>query len=85
LVTEGSVAPLLDDRLLDLPGISPASAANLLGDVNAVFAGLEERNQLGHVLALPLRLKRTTLLGHILDDSFLLFLALLCTGLDWTS
>jgi len=84
LWSKGSVAPLLDDGLLDLPGVGPAPAANLFGDVDAVLAGLQQRHQLGHVLALPLGLKRTTLLRHILDDSFLLLLTLLCAWFYWT-
>jgi len=81
---KGSVAPLLNDWLLDLPGVGPAPAANLFWDVDAVLAGLQQRHQLRHVLALPLGLKRTTLLRHILDDSFLLLLTLLCAWLYWT-
>merc|ERR1712136_440419 len=48
------VAPLLDNRLLDLPWVGAGPGADLLGDVNALLSRLEERHQFGDVLALLL-------------------------------
>ena len=45
------VAPLLDDGLLDLPGVGTGSGADLLGDIHALLLGLEQGNKLGDVLA----------------------------------
>ena len=38
----GHVAPRLDDGPLDLPGVLLGAGADLLGDVNALLAWLEE-------------------------------------------
>jgi len=62
------VAPFLNNGLLDLPGVSSGPGADLLGDINALLGGGELRNQLGHVLAGTLGLKRTLFLGGILDN-----------------
>merc|ERR1719239_1846506 len=51
------VAPLLDDGLLDLPGVGPGPGADLLGHVHALLGGLQLGNELGHMLASPLGLK----------------------------
>ena len=51
------VAPLLDNRLLDLPWVGAGPGADLLGDVNALLSRLEERHQFGDVLAFLLGLK----------------------------
>ena len=61
----GDVAPLLDDGLLDLPGVGAGPGADLLGDVNALLLGLEERNQLGDVLARSLGLQVAVFLRHL--------------------
>ena len=61
----GDVAPLLDDGLLNLPGVLPGPGADLLGDVNALLGGLQVGDQLGHVLALALGLKVTGLLRNL--------------------
>ena len=64
----GDVAPLLDDRLLDLPGVGPGPGADLLGDVNALLGGLKLGHQFCDVLAGPLGLQGALLLGGVLDD-----------------
>ena len=61
----GHVAPLLDHGLLDPPGVPPGPAADLLGDVDALLAGLEEGDELGDVLARPLGLEVAGLLGNL--------------------
>ena len=63
------VAPFLDHGLLHLPRVGPGPGAHLLGHVHTLLGGLELGHQLGHVLAGPLRLKGTLLLGGILDNS----------------
>ena len=73
----GDVAPLLDDGLLDLPGAGPGPGANLLGHIHALLGGLQLGNQLGHMLASPLGLKTTLLLGGVLDHGLHLVVALL--------
>merc|ERR1719397_845380 len=81
----GNVAPLLDDGLLDLPGVSPGPGADLLGHVHALLGGLQLGNQLGHVLASPLGLKATLLLGGVLDHGLHLVEALLSSLLEATA
>jgi len=76
----GHVAPLLHDRLLDLPGVLPGPGAHLLGDVDTLLSGLEEGDKLGDVLALTLGLEVTGLLGNLLDNGLLLIKALLLTA-----
>ena len=60
-----NIAPLLDHRLLDLPWVGAGSGADLLGDVNTLLSGLEQRHQLGDVLALLLWLQVAGLLGNL--------------------
>lgn len=81
----GDVAPLLDNRLLDLSGVLSGPGANLLGNVNALLSGLQAGNELGHVLARTLRLQVTGLFGNLLNNSLLLVEALLGSGLEDTS
>ena len=59
------VAPLLDNRLLDLPGVGAGPGADLLGDVHTLLSRLEEGHKLGDVLALLLGLKGASLLWHL--------------------
>merc|ERR1719249_158966 len=65
----GNVAPLLDDRLLDLPGVGPGPGADLLGHVHALLGGL----------------KATLLLGGVLDHGLHLVKALLSSLLEATA
>merc|ERR1719495_2278238 len=81
----GDVAPLLDDGLLDLPGVGPGPGADLLGHVDALLGGLQLGHQLGHVLASPLGLEGALLLGGVLDDSLHLVEALLGSLLEATA
>merc|ERR1719397_632021 len=81
----GNVAPLLDDGLLDLPGVGPGPGADLLGHVHALLGGLQLGNQLGHMLASPLGLKATLLLGGVLDHGLHLVKALLSSFLEATA
>merc|ERR1719249_364757 len=85
----GNVAPLLDNGLLDLPGVGPGPGADLLGHINALLGGLQLGNQLGHMLASPLGLKATLLLGGVLDHGLDLVKALLslvtCLQVLWGS
>jgi len=76
----GDVAPLLDDGLLDLPGVGAGPGADLLGDVDALLLGLEEGNKLGDVLARSLGLQVAVFLGDLLNNSLLLVEALLGSG-----
>ena len=59
------ITPLLDNRLLDLPGVGAGPGADLLGDVHALLSRLEEGHKLGDVLALLLGLKGASLLWHL--------------------
>ena len=63
----GDVTPLLDDGLLDLPGVGTGPGADLLGDVNAHLLGLEEGHQLGDVLARSLGLQVAVFLRNLFD------------------
>lgn len=60
-----NVAPLLDNRLLDLSGIGARARAHLLGDINTLFCRLEKGHQLGHMFALLLWLQITCLLRDL--------------------
>jgi len=71
------VAPFLDDGLLDLPGVGSGPGADLLGHIDTLLGGGELGDQLGDVLASPLWLQRTLLLGGVLDHSLDLVVALL--------
>ena len=59
------ITPLLDNRLLDLPGVGAGPGADLLGDVHTLLSRLEEGHKLGDVLALLLGLKGASLLWHL--------------------
>jgi len=69
------IAPLLHNRLLDLPGVLPGPGAHLLGDVNTLLCRLEEGHKLGDVPALALGLKVACLLRNLLDNSYRLVIA----------
>jgi hypothetical protein len=75
-----NVTPLLDDGLLDLPGVGAGTRADLLGDVDTLLLGLEEGHQLGDVLARSLGLQVAVFLWHLLNNGFLLVEALLGSG-----
>ena len=64
----GHVAPPLDYRLGDLPGVGEGTGAHLLGDVGARFSRLELGHQFCDMLALLARFKRTLLLGLLRCD-----------------
>merc|ERR1711860_453616 len=68
----GHVAPLLDDGLLDRSGVGSGPGADLLGHIDTLLGGGELGHQLGHVLAGPLGLEGTGLLGGVLDNGLLL-------------
>ncbi len=78
----GRVAPLLDDRPLDLPGVPPCPGADLFGDVHAVVLGLQDGHQLCDELADLLRVEVAGLLGHVLGDGARLLSALARALLD---
>jgi len=80
-----NVAPLLDNGLLDLPGVGPRPGADLLGDINALLSGLQLGNQLGHMLAGSLGLQGTLLLGGVLHNGLDLVIALLSALLEATA
>ena len=61
----GDVTPLLDHRLLDLPGVGAGPGAVLLGDVHTLLHGLKQRHQFGDMLALLLGLQIASLLWHL--------------------
>jgi len=84
-LSSGDIAPLLDNRLLDLPGVGAGPGADLLGDVNALLSGLEQGHQLGDVLALLLGLQVAGLLWDLGDHSLGLGEALLWAGLQLTT
>ena len=63
------VAPLLHNRLLDLPGVLPGPGAHLLGDVNTLLCRLEEGHKLGDVPALALGLKVACLLRNLVENN----------------
>merc|ERR1719283_636339 len=79
------IAPLLDDRLLDLPWVGPGPGADLLGNIDALLGGLQLGHKLGDMLAGPLGLKSTLLLGGVLHDSLDLVIALLPSFLESTT
>merc|ERR1719249_55837 len=81
----GNVAPLLDYGLLDLPWVGPGPGADFLGHIHALLGGLQLGNQLGHMLASPLGLKATLLLGGVLDHGLHLVKALLSSLLEATA
>jgi hypothetical protein len=59
------VAPLLDDRLLDLSRVGLGPVADLLGHVDALLYWLQVGHQLGHVLALLARAQVAGLFRHL--------------------
>merc|ERR1719250_381501 len=79
------VAPLLDHWLLHLPWVCLGSGADLLGNIHTLLSRLQLGHQLGDMLAGPLRLKRTLLLGRVLDNSLGLVITLLFSFLESTS
>merc|ERR1712243_391388 len=80
-----NVAPLLDDRFLDLPGVGPGSGADLLGYIHTLLGGLQLGHQLGDVLTGSLGLQRTLLLRGILYNSLDLVIALFSSFFKATS
>ena len=78
----GHVAPLLDDGLLDLPGVALGPGADLLGHINALLGGLELGHQLGDVSAGSLGLEGALLLGGVLDHGLGFVEALLSSLLE---
>ena len=79
------IAPLLDNRLLDGPGVGSGPGADLLGHIDTLLGGGELGHQLGHVLAGPLGLEGAGLLGGVLDNGLLLVITLLSTLLEPTA
>jgi len=71
------IAPLLHNRLLDLPGVLPGPGAHFLGDVDTLFSRLEEGHKLCNMLALSLGLEVARLLRNLLDNSCSLVKAIL--------
>ena len=63
------IAPLLHNRLLDLPGVLPGPGAHLLGDVNTLLGWLEEGHKLGNMLALSLGLEVARLHRNLVENN----------------
>merc|ERR1712098_89113 len=76
------IAPLLDNRLLNLPWVGAGPGADLLGDVNTLLSRLKQGHQLGDVLALLLGLQVAGLLWDFGDNSLGPWEALLWAGLQ---
>merc|ERR1712200_371918 len=81
----GHVAPLLDNWLLDLPGVGLGPGAHLLGHINALLGGGELGHQLGDLGTGPLGLQGALFLGSVLDNGLGLVLADLSTLLESTA
>jgi len=81
----GYITPLLDYRLLDLPWVNAGPGADLLGDVNTLLSGLEQRHQLGDMFALLLWLQVAGLFRDLRDDSLSLGKTLLWARLQLTA
>ena len=64
-----NIAPFLDNWLLNLPWVCSWPSTDLLGDVNTLFSRSQLGYKVGHMLAGTLGLKRTLLLGCILNNS----------------
>ena len=64
-----NVAPFLENWLLDLHWVGSGPGADLLRDINTLFGRSQLGYKLGHMLAGTLGLKRTLLLGGILNNS----------------
>jgi len=79
------VTPLLDNRLLDLPGVGAGPGAHLLGDVHTLLSGLKKRDKLGDMLALLLWLKVASLLWHLLSNGLGLVKTFLWARLQLTA
>merc|ERR1712002_490584 len=79
------VAPLLDNRLLDLPWVGPGPGADLLGNIHTLLGGLQLWHQLCHVLAGPLGLQGAFLLGGILNNSLGLLVTFFFSLLEATA
>merc|ERR1719348_743119 len=80
-----NVAPLLDHGLLHLPRVGPGPGADFFGHIHTLLSGLKLGHQLGHMLAGPLGLEATLLLGGVLDHSLHLVKALLSSLLEATA
>merc|ERR1712098_585073 len=80
-----NVAPLLDHRFLDLPGVGPGPGAHLLGYIHTLLGGLQLGHQLGDVLTGSLGLQRTLFLGGVLHHCLSLVIALLLSFFETTS
>lgn len=80
-----NVAPLLDHRFLDLPGVGPGPGAHLLGYIHTLLGGLQLGHQLGDVLTGSLGLQRTLFLGGVLHHGLSLVIALLLSLFEATS
>merc|ERR1711915_722818 len=72
------IAPLLHHRLLHLPGVGLGPGTHLLGHIHTLFIRFQLGHKLGDMGTGSLGLKRTFLLGGILDNS----LGLVITGLS---
>ena len=70
------IAPFLDNGLLDRSWVGSGSGADLLGNINTLFCGLQFGNQFGDVLAGSLWLQSTLFHGSILDNGLDLIMAL---------
>merc|ERR1712112_345487 len=81
----GDVAPLLHHRFLHLPGVGPGPGAHFLGNIHALLFRLQLGNQLGDVLAGPLWLQGTLLLGGVLHYGLRLVEAFLPPFLEATA
>merc|ERR1712212_645087 len=81
----GDIAPFLDNRLLDLPGVGLGPGAHLLGHIHTLLSGLKLGHQLGDMGACPLGLQRALLFGGILDNSLGLVITDLCALLESTA
>ena len=64
------IAPLLDDRLLDLPWVGPGPGANLLGDIHTFLFGFQLRHQFADMFAGSLGFQGAGLLGRVRDNGF---------------
>merc|ERR1719187_1967448 len=80
-----NVTPLLDNRLLHLPGVGSGSGADLLGNINTLFCGLQSGNQFCDMFAGSLWFQITLLLGLILNNDLLFVMADLVTLCESTS
>ena len=59
------IAPFLDHRFLNLPGIGSWAGTYLFGNINALFDGFEQRHQFGYVFARFLGFQITSFFGHL--------------------